>query len=165
MSPPRPPPCPPRPPRSTKLRCRFCRIKRHVRLYPHYSLAYTNLTLLHQFINLRGMIYPRKLTGNCARHQRKLAEAVKRARVMGLLSFTSNWRVPEGWEEEDQRGGAVIGGGDGGGDAWEEMGGAGEDVGLMGAEGTEPAELTALDDMLVDTEDDAGAEGPEGQRR
>ena len=158
------------PPRSSRLKCRFCRIKRVVQRYPQYSLAYTNLQLLHQFINLRGMIYPRKLTGNCARHQRKLAGAVKRARVMGLLSFTSNWRVPEGWEEQDGPGVGVVGVGGGGGSGsaiggvWEEMGGVGEDVGVMGVEGTEPTELSALDDLRIDTENIDSTQ-PGGQRR
>ena len=81
-----------------KLHCRFCRLRRRAEQFPSYSLAYTNVALLHQFINIRGMIYPRRLTGNCRRHQRRLAEAVKRARVMGLLAYTSNWRLPQGWQ-------------------------------------------------------------------
>ena len=84
-----------------KLQCRFCRLKRRREQFPAYSLAYTNVSLLHQFISLRGMIYPRRLTGNCRRHQRRLAEAVKRAREMGLLAYTSNWRLPQGWQPQE----------------------------------------------------------------
>jgi len=55
------------------------------------------------------MIYARKLTGNCGRHQRQLTQAVKRARVMGLLAFTSNWRLPEGWGEVEEASGGGSG--------------------------------------------------------
>ena len=149
--------------RSAKLKCRFCRIRRSraPSAYPQYALSYTNLALLHQFINLRGMIYPRKLTGNCSRHQRKLSEAVKRARVMGLLSFTSNWALPEGWREDSL---------DDGKDDWSSSKLAPQDaIGVMAADGTHPAELTALDDLRADEDDDAGDEsggsGTAGDRR
>ena len=36
----------------------------------------------------RGKILPRRITGNCARHQRQLTRAIKRARIMALLPFT-----------------------------------------------------------------------------
>ncbi|MEG0731740.1 MAG: 30S ribosomal protein S18, partial [Vagococcus sp.] len=39
------------------------------------------------FISERGKILPRRVTGTCAKHQRKLTIAIKRARIMGLLPF------------------------------------------------------------------------------
>lgn len=87
------PPAAPLRPRSVKLHCRFCAIKKRAAHHPELKLEFTNLSLLHRFINLRGMIYPRRVTGNCLKHQRKLATAIKRARFIGLLSHTSNWSV------------------------------------------------------------------------
>ena len=39
-------------------------------------------------INERGKIMPRRMSGNCAKHQRQLSEAIKRARAIALLPFT-----------------------------------------------------------------------------
>ena len=44
---------------------------------------------LRKFITDRGKILPRKTTGTCASHQRVLATAIKRARVIALLPFTA----------------------------------------------------------------------------
>ncbi|NLA12044.1 MAG: 30S ribosomal protein S18 [Firmicutes bacterium] len=44
---------------------------------------------LKRFITERGKILPRRISGNCARHQRQLTRAIKRARIMALLPFTS----------------------------------------------------------------------------
>ncbi|NLA05690.1 MAG: 30S ribosomal protein S18 [Firmicutes bacterium] len=44
---------------------------------------------LRRFITERGKILPRRISGNCARHQRQLTRAIKRARIMALLPFTS----------------------------------------------------------------------------
>ena len=44
-------------------------------------------TVLKQFVTDRGKIAPRRVTGTCARHQRMLARAIKRARFMALLPF------------------------------------------------------------------------------
>ena len=48
-----------------------------------YKDAYT----LRRFMNSQGKIYPPKKYGICAKHQRLLANAIKRARVMGLVPF------------------------------------------------------------------------------
>ncbi len=45
--------------------------------------------MLKHFVTERAKIIPRRISGNCARHQRKLTLAVKRARVLSLLPFTS----------------------------------------------------------------------------
>lgn len=44
---------------------------------------------LKRFITERGKILPRRISGNCAGHQRQLTQAIKRARIMALLPFTT----------------------------------------------------------------------------
>ena len=44
---------------------------------------------LTRFITDRGKIVPRRISGTCARHQAQITEAVKRARILALLPFTS----------------------------------------------------------------------------
>ena len=44
---------------------------------------------LTRFITDRGKIVPRRISGTCARHQSQITEAVKRARILALLPFTS----------------------------------------------------------------------------
>ena len=65
-----------------KKQCRFCKDKSLV-------IDYKNVELLSQFITERGKIMPRRMTGNCAKHQRRLATAIKRARILALLPFTN----------------------------------------------------------------------------
>ena len=48
-----------------------------------------NLDLLKNFVTDRGKILSRRKTGTCARHQRLLAVAVKRARYLALLPYTA----------------------------------------------------------------------------
>ncbi len=62
--------------------CRFCNDKQ-------ISIDYKNPDMLMSFISERGKILPRRLTGTCARHQRALTVAIKRARVLALLPFTT----------------------------------------------------------------------------
>ena len=45
---------------------------------------------LGRFITDRGKIVPRRISGTCARHQSQITEAVKRARILALLPFTSD---------------------------------------------------------------------------
>ena len=61
--------------------CRFC--VDHV-LY----IDFKNYRQLRDFVTERGKIVPRRISGNCAKHQRMLGEAVKRARMIALLGFT-----------------------------------------------------------------------------
>ena len=129
-----------------KLKCRFCAVKRFRHANPTYEIDYTNLALLHQFINLRGMIYARKLTGTCGRHQRQLTQAIKRARVMGLLAFTSNWRLPEGWGDVEAAGGGGL------------MGGSGDVSGEVGEMVPESEELSFLDEFEETEEDESARE-------
>jgi small subunit ribosomal protein S18 len=64
-----------------KKRCVFCYKKDIV-------ISYDNPNL-RSYINEKGKIIPPRYTGTCATHQRKLKHAIKLARNVGLLSFTS----------------------------------------------------------------------------
>ena len=61
--------------------CQFCADKNIV-------IDYKNVELLRRYINEDGKIRPRRQTGTCARHQRELAVAIKRARHVAFLPFT-----------------------------------------------------------------------------
>ena len=54
------------------------------------SIDYKDTLRLRKYISERAKILPRRITGTCAKHQRQLAVAIKRARVMALLSYTSD---------------------------------------------------------------------------
>ena len=51
---------------------------------------YKDTELLSRFVSERGKILPRRITGNCAKHQRALTTAIKRARTMALLPYTND---------------------------------------------------------------------------
>ena len=51
-------------------------------------IDYKDITMLRKFVSERGKIEPRRRTGVCAKHQRKLAVALKRARFLALLPYT-----------------------------------------------------------------------------
>jgi len=63
--------------------CRFCTDKNLV-------IDYKDPKTLRNFLTERGKIIPRRIYGNCAKHQRQLTEAVKRARQIALLPYTGN---------------------------------------------------------------------------
>ncbi len=52
-------------------------------------IDYKDLNRLRKYVTERGKILPRRLSGNCAKHQRALTEAIKRARVVALLPYTA----------------------------------------------------------------------------
>lgn len=60
--------------------CRFCGEK-------VFSLDYKEAERLGKFLSERGKILPSRVTGNCAKHQRMLTRAIKRARHAALLPF------------------------------------------------------------------------------
>ena len=60
--------------------CRFC--ERNTR-----DIDYKDVDILKKYILDRGKISPRRMTGNCAFHQRKLTTAIKRARLLALLPY------------------------------------------------------------------------------
>ena len=63
--------------------CQFCVDKVE-------DIDYKRTDLVSRLISEQGKIKPRRHTGTCARHQRKVATAIKRARHMALLPFTSD---------------------------------------------------------------------------
>lgn len=66
----------------TRRFCRFCSDSK-------LKIDYKNEKLIHLFISERGKIINRKYTGACAKHQRDVTLAVKRARILGLVPYTS----------------------------------------------------------------------------
>ena len=52
-------------------------------------IDYKDPQSLRYFVTERGKIVPRRISGTCARHQAQITEAVKRARILALLPFTS----------------------------------------------------------------------------
>jgi len=67
---------------SQQNQCRFCRSKTQY-------VDYKDIEILGKLLTHRGKIFSRKRSGNCAGCQRKVKLAIKRARFMGLLPFTS----------------------------------------------------------------------------
>ncbi len=51
------------------------------------EIDYKDVDRLRQYLTERGKIMPRRMTGVCAKHQRQLARAIKRARILALLPF------------------------------------------------------------------------------
>lgn len=62
--------------------CRFCE-------HQVNRIDYRDDRILKRYISDRGKIIPRRVTGVCAKHQRWLSTAIKRARMMAFLPFTS----------------------------------------------------------------------------
>ena len=62
--------------------CRFC-------ADPGLTIDYKDPKTLSVFTTERGKIIPRRISGNCAKHQRVVALAIKRARNISLLPFTT----------------------------------------------------------------------------
>ena len=52
-------------------------------------IGYKDVAKLRRFITERGKILPRRISGNCAKHQRQVTVAIKRARNIALLPFTA----------------------------------------------------------------------------
>ncbi len=63
--------------------CKFCEEKID-------EIDYKDVKLLKQFVRDRGRIMPRRLSGTCTVHQKKLKRAIKRARMLALLPFVSD---------------------------------------------------------------------------
>lgn len=62
--------------------CRFCENKIEY-------IDFKDDRMLRRFVNERGKIIPRRISGNCARHQRRLTRSIKRARVLAIMAFES----------------------------------------------------------------------------
>jgi small subunit ribosomal protein S18 len=63
--------------------CQFCTNKVD-------TIDYKDIDLLRRYVSDRGKIRPRRQTGVCAKHQRRLAVAIKRARHVALLPFVAD---------------------------------------------------------------------------
>lgn len=63
--------------------CRFCADR-------ELNIDYKDVKTLRNFVTERGKIIPRRIYGTCAKHQRELTEAVKRARQIALISYTES---------------------------------------------------------------------------
>jgi small subunit ribosomal protein S18 len=61
--------------------CNFCVDKA-------VAIDYKEIDKLRRFVTERGKILPRRISGNCAKHQRQLTDAIKRARNIALLPYT-----------------------------------------------------------------------------
>ncbi|MFH1039330.1 MAG: 30S ribosomal protein S18 [PVC group bacterium] len=65
-----------------KKRCRFCDGQTP-------RIDYKDIDTLRQFITERGKMLSRRITGNCAKHQRQISSAIKKARYMALLPYVA----------------------------------------------------------------------------
>jgi small subunit ribosomal protein S18 len=67
--------------------CRFCADKQ-------VSIDYKDPRTLRYFVSERGKIIPRRISGNCSKHQRQITEAIKRARNIALLPIAGTHVMP-----------------------------------------------------------------------
>ena len=63
--------------------CKFCELKSNY-------IDHKDVKTLQNYIPERSKILPRRISGTCAKHQRELMRAIKRARLLALLPFTSD---------------------------------------------------------------------------
>lgn len=69
--------------RKKKKVCNFCADKLE-------SIDYKDGIKLRKYLSERSKILPRRITGTCAKHQRQLTEAIKRARHLAIIPYTSD---------------------------------------------------------------------------
>ncbi len=69
--------------RRKKRVCAFCAEKVN-------DVDYKDISKLKKFVSERGKILPRRITGNCAKHQRVLTIAIKRARHVALMPYVQD---------------------------------------------------------------------------
>jgi small subunit ribosomal protein S18 len=70
-----------RKPMGRRRSCKFC-------ADTNIKIDYKDASLLKYFITDRGKLVPRRLSGNCAKHQRAIATSVNRARMIALMPFS-----------------------------------------------------------------------------
>lgn len=73
-------------PKFRKMRKKVCTMCANKELV----LDYKNYDQMKKFVNEKGKILPRRATGACAKHQREITQAVKRARAIAILPYTQN---------------------------------------------------------------------------
>lgn len=69
--------------RSRRKVCAFCQD-------PTKTIDYKDAQGLRRFVSEKGKILPRRVTGSCAKHQRELTSAIKRARQIALLPYSAD---------------------------------------------------------------------------
>ncbi len=69
--------------RPRKRVCTFCADKTA-------TIDYKDVNTLKKYVTDRGKILPRRISGNCAKHQRELTRAIKRARQIALLPYSAD---------------------------------------------------------------------------
>lgn len=69
-------------PYQKKKVCRFCK-------NPEMTIDYKDVKALRPYITERGRIVPRRISGTCAKHQRMVSTAIKRARNLAIIPFTA----------------------------------------------------------------------------
>jgi small subunit ribosomal protein S18 len=57
-------------------------------------IDYKDANTLRQFVTERGKIIPRRISGNCARHQRRVTRAIKQARLLALMPYIPQMPPP-----------------------------------------------------------------------
>ena len=67
--------------------CRFC-------VDSNLPIDYKDANTLRQFVTERGKIIPRRISGNCARHQRQVTRAIKQARLLSLMPYIPSQSPP-----------------------------------------------------------------------
>lgn len=79
-----------RPRRTSKKRKSFYQKRKICRFCTDGTapISYKDYNTLKHFITERGKIIPRRISGNCAKHQRELSRAIKRARMMATMPFS-----------------------------------------------------------------------------
>ncbi len=70
--------------RRKKRVCAFCADK-------NANIDYKDVNRIKRYVSERGKILPRRVSGNCAKHQRAVTIAVKRARHVALLAYTNEY--------------------------------------------------------------------------
>jgi small subunit ribosomal protein S18 len=66
----------------TKKVCKYC-----TRQIDEKMIDYKNIDMLKRYVMPSGKILPRRISGNCAKHQRKIVREIKKARIIALLPF------------------------------------------------------------------------------
>lgn len=72
--------------KTDKPKKKYCRFKRYGIKYVDYK----DVEFLKKFVNEQGKLLPRRITGNSLKYQRKVAQAIKRARQMALLPYVTD---------------------------------------------------------------------------
>ncbi|MDO5713241.1 MAG: 30S ribosomal protein S18 [Tissierellia bacterium] len=69
--------------RSRRKVCQFCADK-------NKGIDYKDTQTLKKYISDRGKILPRRISGNCSKHQREMTKAIKRARQVALIPYSAD---------------------------------------------------------------------------